>query len=464
VKLQLTLATTLLALGCAFMPPARAAEPRALRLNELAGALKFEPTLALSDAPGVAGSPMDLRRAIFQGLGASPDVRAAQFRADAFGHTRDAARGALLPRVELRAAVGRGWNEAQEPALKLPRKDGSAVLTQPLFDEGARYEWNRQGVLAASARSQVVGTESGAALEIAGAYLQALQARVAIEVGRQHETLLAELLRYITERAAGGGASAADRDRVRARVANARAGIADSRSALTVALRNLQRLVGEAPAAIEIGGVPRVALPADILGAKDMARERNEDLRAARADIEAADLERRTAIARFLPKVAVEVSHNRNVNAGGSASYLRDTKAMVVVTVPLLNGGTDYAQQRAVLAQREEKRARAEGVERRLLQEIDAAYANLDAVADRYRSVREELDANRAVVQAFQAQLTASNRSLLDVLDAYQRLYQSQLDLTALVVAEAQNHLKAAQLTGALAEALGAGWSAVEGR
>jgi len=448
------LALAALPLRAQAVSAAEAAPIRSLRMNDLPEVLQVPASLAVGTDGKTAGDALNLRNAVIQGLGYSPDVRAARFRAESFEQTQRAARGALLPRVELRAAVGRGHLESADPPVSLPRKDGSAQLTQALVDESSRREWRRQGVLADSALRQVDGAESTAGLEVAGAYLQALQSRLTIEVSQGYETLLAELLRYVSERAAGGGASAADRERVRARVANARANIADGRAGLNVALRNLERLVGQAPARLDVGGPASLGIPADLNAAKALALAQNADLRAARAEVDAADWARASAQARFLPKLSLEVSHSRNVNAAGTESYFRDTKAMVVLSVPLANGGTDLAQMRAAVAQREEKTALALAVERKLLQELDAAYANLEAVAERYRSVREELDADRAVVKAFQAQLTAANRSLLDVLDAYQRLYQTQLDMTSLVIGETQNHLKVAHLTGTLMGAL----------
>jgi len=448
---------TLLACGLGAAQAQEAATPRPLRMNTLPDVLHVPASLSVDGGSADdASAQMNLRGAILQGMGYSPDVQAARYRAESFEQTRRAALGALLPRVDLRAAVGRGHLESVEPAVELPRKDGSAQLTQVLVDEPSRREWRRQGVLADSAARQVGAAESSAGLEVAGAYLQALQSRLTIEVGQGYEAMLTELLRFVSERAAGGGASAADRERVRARVAGARSNIADGRAGLKVALRNLERLVGAAPARLDVGGPSSLGIPSDLNAAKALAVAQNDDLLAARAEIEAADWARSAAQARFLPRLSVEVSHGRNVNAAGTESYFRDTKAMVVLTVPLINGGTDLAQTRANIAQREEKKARALAVERRLLQELDAAYANLESVAERYRSVSEELEADRAVVQAFQAQLTAANRSLLDVLDAYQRLYQTQLDMTALVIGETQNHLKVAHLTGTLMGALGA--------
>jgi adhesin transport system outer membrane protein len=79
----------------------------------------------------------------------------------------------------------------------------------------------------------------------------------------------------------------------------------------------------------------------------------------------------------------------------------------------------------------------------------------LDSIAPRLDSTLVELSANRKVVSAYREQLFAANRSLLDVLDAYQRLYQSKNDLVALLVAEAQTKLRVAHVTGRLQTLVG---------
>jgi adhesin transport system outer membrane protein len=148
--------------------------------------------------------------------------------------------------------------------------------------------------------------------------------------------------------------------------------------------------------------------------------------------------------------------HTRHVNVGGNESYTRDNRAMVVLTLPLLNGGSDMAQMHASGSRRDELNAKARDVERKLALEIETTYANLEATSERFDSVREELEANRKVADAFQAQLTNASRQLLDVLDAYQRLYQSRLDLSQVLIVEARNQLRLAYLTGSLVDGLAA--------
>jgi adhesin transport system outer membrane protein len=93
-------------------------------------------------------------------------------------------------------------------------------------------------------------------------------------------------------------------------------------------------------------------------------------------------------------------------------------------------------------------------VERKLAQELEAGYVNLEAFDQRFAAARDELTANAAVVKAFQEQMTGANRTLLDVLDAYQRFHQSKLDILQLAVGETQTQLRIAHLTGLLLEGL----------
>jgi outer membrane protein TolC len=429
---------------------------RAVRLGELSRLLELPAVLTMEPSKNaaavVAAETSDLKTAARLGLANSLDVEAARYRLQTFGHTRDAARGALLPRADARFAVGRGTLASVEPHLSSDRKEYTATLRQALLDEPARREWTRQGVLTDSAELQMSGAASNALLESAGAWLAVLQARVSVQLGIEYTTLLDELSRYITERAAAGGASPADRERVRGRVANVRASMADANAALKVATRNLTRLTGTAPSAIALSfPASEFAVPAERETARELALAQNFELLAARAEIIASEVERDVARSRFLPRVELELTHSRTTNSGGQDNYSRDTRGMVVVSVPLANGGADLAQVRAATSRRSELQAKESNVERKLSQELETAYANLEASGQRYSAVRDELEANAKVVAAFRAQMLGSNRSLLEVLDAFQRLHQSRLDLTQSLVSEAQSQLRVAHLTGSLA-------------
>ena len=397
----------------------------------------------------------DLVTVARKGVQYSLEVEAARQRLVSFGFTGDAARGALLPHADVRVAEGRGRLTSVDPAVTLPRREVVTTLRQALVDEPARHEWSRQRTLAESARQQLDSAVSSALLESSQAFLGAVQAAVSVRLGKEYEALLAELLRYIGERAAAGGTSKADLERVKARVANTRTALADADAALKVAMRTLVRLTGEAPDALTLGGAgTSFVLPSDVAAATALAARSNHDLLAARVEAKAAIDARDVQRAKFLPRLELELSHSRAINSAGTESATRDTRVMLVMNIPLLNGGTDLAQSRAEVARFNELTAKASNVERKLTQDVRSAYDNLDAADLRFRSIRDELDANTRVVNAFRAQMVGASRSLLDVLDAYQRQHQSQLDLTQALIGEAQNQLRVAHLTGALEQML----------
>ncbi|GAA4018568.1 TolC family protein [Actimicrobium antarcticum] len=435
---------------------------RSLRLGALGALLELPNVLPLGPVARNARSVVpagqlapNLQEIASASLDHSLEVEAARQRVASFGFIRDAARGALLPRADVRMSDGRGRLTSVEPAVILPRREVTVTLRQALIDEPARNEMQRQRKLVASSEEQLANAISTTLLESSNAFLAAMQASIAVRLGAEYETMLAELLRYIGERADAGGTSKADLQRVRARVANARTLQTDAGANLQVAVRNLARLTGAAPTAIQLGLIsPGFALPANALLASDLAARQNHELLAALIEAEAVQSERDGQRARFIPRMDLEVSHTRAVNAAGLDALTRDTKAMVIMNISLLNGGSDLAQMRAAGARMLESGAKAGNVERKLVQEIDTAYANLDAADQRFRSVRDELDANTTVVAAFRAQMVGSNRPLLDVLDAYQRLHQSRLDLMQVLVSETQNQLRVAHLTGTLAQLL----------
>ena len=423
--------------------PLEATKPRVASLQLLLG---IPPVLPLSGN----GPPLSLGDALQQAWQNSPDVAAARYRSLSFDYTRKAARGALLPKLETRVSVGRGHLETPDRADNLIRSDNSAVLSQAILDETARHEWTRQELLAASAEVQEAGVESQTLLDTGSAWFAVLQQRVGVELGQDYEKALNELLRYISDRVAAGGASPAERERISARVANVRSGLADSRAALAAALRNFQRLSSVTPYGLALDAPMDLYLPADADAALAEADGANAEILSSRLEQQAAEAERRTNRSAFLPRVAVELTHSQTRNAAGMEAFQRDSKAMVVMTLPLVNGGADYARMKASEARRNELEARGESTRRRVVQDLETSYTNLRAATERFASVRDELDANRKVVEAFRTQLSGGNRQLLDVLDAYQRLHQSRIDIVQVVVSAAQNEWRIAHLTGAL--------------
>lgn len=425
---------------------------RALRIAELPQLLSLHDSLPVderSNAP-MAVESLSLEAAVDKGLRHHPDVQAAKARHESFRHTTRAALGALLPLAEGRAAVGSGTLQSVQPSETRHRKEGTVTVRQAIVDLPAVREHSRQSTLQQAAELQWQAAVSNVSQDIASNYLQALQARITLTLAGRHERELARVLDIVTERANGGGTSQAERSRVQARVASARAQMADARATLRGALRRLAVQIGESPAQLALALPASLDIPNTVEAAVLDAQTYNRELLASRTEAKASAFEALAYRARMMPKLEVEMTHARASNPGGAEAYTRDTRAMMVLNWQLYNGGADMAQQRAALEREREREFRSDELRMRLAQDLESAYASLEAVSTRYASLREELAANLSVAAAFNTQLVNGNRPLLDVLDTYQRLHANRLELASLVLGEVQNHVRVAHMTGRL--------------
>lgn len=437
-------------------PAAGPAQPMVSRLNQLQQLLGV-PTVLEIERPEVLRAReqrrgvLSLEAALALGVTESVDARIAQAQDEGQQATGRAAWRQLGPKLDYRRAEGEAeYTAVTGPTPRLRRGDESLTLRQPLFDWSSYHEALRQGRNAEATALISRNAASLAALESANVYLATLQSRLIIGYTVEYEALLRKLLQFMVDRAGAGGASPADLERVRARVENIRAAISENRAGLVTNLTQFVRLIGQLPERLEIPRSLTGPLPGDEQRAISAALDRNYELRAARSYAEAAGYERAATRGRLMPRFDLELARAENRNPSGSSGLQVDERALVILSWNLFSAGVDVAQLQAVAARRNEFLLRVENSERRLRQQLESSYSVLDSIGQRFAAVREEVIANRKVVDAFNEQLFATNRQLLDVLDAYQRFYQSKVDLTNLLVTEAQVQVQVAHLIAAL--------------
>jgi adhesin transport system outer membrane protein len=121
---------------------------------------------------------------------------------------------------------------------------------------------------------------------------------------------------------------------------------------------------------------------------------------------------------------------------------------MFVMNMNLLNGGSDYYYQKQIGSKYVEKSNVAADVERKLREQVEINYRTLDAVKKRIAIARQAYKTNAGVADVFLDQLATGSKQLLDVLDAYQQAYQSQVDLAQLLFLQADISYQILRNTG----------------
>ena len=377
----------------------------------------------------------------------SRDVRMANARLDTARAQTGQATSLLLPSLTLRASRGKEKSAPAsevDPVTGIPkasdthnRRDTTTVLKIPVMDLPGIYDrWRRQE-LELSREHNVRSTEGDAAIAAVEAYLSVASSRLQADLAMEFEKQLKELLEYLRKRADAGASTVSDLDRVRARVLTAYATRLEQEAAHAAAGIDFARVVNVIPARLQLPAMSELgSIPPDFEDAIAAALQNNPDVAALQLELDAAETDRKGALATLAHRVDLELSDFRVVNAGGDTGLQHDQRLMLVANWALYEGGRSLRLHDERSARRQESYYRLDDTRRRLIQTLSGQYAILASLRDRIFSGYAELDALKAALQAVSERMLSGNQSLLDLLDVYDRVYQVRVRLVNLHVQE----------------------------
>ena len=406
----------------------------------------------------------------------SNEVAASTAKRDTSEYLATASLGPLLPHIDYKI---NGGQEESNPSTRTDnlgvrapsdthhRTDRQVFIRQTLMDLPSYFERQRQNLLLKSAEHSLSNTQERVAYDTLISFLKLIQLRLDVVLAKNYETELNKLLEYMAARAEAGGSTQADMQRVKGRVINTRSTVIEAQGAYESGLVEFRRLTGVVPSSLSIPESLLPMLPKDFEAAMATAVQNNYELQAALRDKESVVQERRAMLGKFAPKLDIELSSVRSYNAGGIDGSVRlpgtpiypvqdDKRAMFVMSWNLLNGGADRMQSKALESKRLEYEYHAKEIQRKLEESLRVNFNALHSVGGRVNGVMQEMESNDLVLAAFNEQLFAANRSLLDVLDAYQRQYSSRTELSRLLIAEATAGLQMLRNMGRLQEGIAA--------
>lgn len=329
------------------------------------------------------------------------------------------------------------------------RTDALATMSQPLFDPVvlASLDRDREDVRAAEMKRRM--TEVNVAYEAVSAYFDLLDARLQLELASGHLKRMTDLVGYMTRRTDLGGASDADLERVKVVALTAERSEIDAKGALDAALSTLHRLTGITAVQLAAPSSVQPSLPDDSDTAFARLVKTNPDVRWAYIQIKIAHDDSLASFAQTLPKVTFDLGRFVGVNASGAKGSTVDDRALISA-VWSFGAGSELAQARSQAAHQNEMKHRYYSILRTANDHLHTAYLTLKSLDGQRLVAWKELRANNKVTAAFDEQLFAANRSLLDVLDTYQKYYQSKANLVHLTITQIKTAYQVRQLIGDL--------------
>ncbi|WP_137176900.1 TolC family outer membrane protein [Roseomonas sp. AR75] len=302
-------------------------------------------------------------------------------------------------------------------------------VTQPIYRGGRTVASTRRAenqVLAQRAR--LFATEQQILLDTVNAYVAVIRDQEEVRLNTNNEQVLMRQLQATNERFRVGEITRTDVAQAESRLAGARAQRADSEGRLQASRATFTRLVGQAP--------QRLTPPQPLRTPTGTAREaaiyasqNNPNVVAALFDEAAARDQIDIQFSQLMPQLSLNGSVFRQDNQTTDGLRQNGTSVTANVTVPIFQGGAEYAAVRQARQQAQQSRQVVEEQRRTATQQATQAF-------EVFQAARAQADANRAQIRAqeialdgVQREAIVGSRTTLDVLNAEQELLNARVSL-----------------------------------
>lgn len=403
-----------------------------------------------------------LQDAVQTALRRNPEVLGAAANLRAANEAYSQASAGRLPVVDLRISQGREETEsaltraATGASRTLTRQEANVTLRQPLYDgHQVRSEMDRQSARAESARARLSDTGEQVAQRVTESFLDALRdaelVRLATDNVRRHEDVL-EKTRW---RFSSGVGQGADVEQAGGRLALSRSTLEGAKGNAEDTAARYRRVVGRLPQVLVMPESPARLIPPSVTEAQQLARDNSHGLRAARAELDVAQAGIRNARAELLPRVDLELGANRNRDLDGIPGMNNDRTAMLVMRYNLFRGGADQARVREAREREAAASEAANNVVEFTDEAVARAWAARGAAQNRLVPLESHVRSSEQVLEAYRHQFELGRRSLLDLVNAENELFQARAALSngRIAVRSAEHRLLAAM--GMLVSGLG---------
>jgi adhesin transport system outer membrane protein len=379
-----------------------------------------------------AQSPATLKDAVERAVLQNPEVKLRFHNLEAAQQERKAGEGAWLPRIDLEAATAA--NQLSTPslasALNYTGNRTSIQLRQTIFDGFATlHEVRRLSYSQQSSYFELMSASNQTGLEAARAYIDVLRFRELVTLASENFTTHQEVHDRINQKVMAGVGRRVDLEQASGRMALAESNWLTEVSNLHDVSARYQRLVGDTPSETlaRLGPLDEF-LPIGTEFLTD-ATKRNPDFLAAVATIRAyrADMQvRRSALS---PTVELRARQSFETNQSGVTGDYRSSTLEMVLSYNLFKGGSDMNRVKQYAAKLESAYDLRDKACRDIWQTGQIAFNDSIRLVAQLKLLSQHELATSKARQAYQQQFDIGQRSLLDLLDTENELYQARRSL-----------------------------------
>ncbi|OIN12475.1 TolC family outer membrane protein [Oceanisphaera psychrotolerans] len=375
-----------------------------------------------------------LEEAVTQTLITHPKVKEAFHLYQSRQYEQDEAVAGYLPTLDANAGIGYeytdspGVRDGNDRADKtLTRKEAGLSLRQMLFD-GFKTSSNvhRTQAEADAQRYSLLSDAENIALRVSEVYLNVLRQDEIVELSRRNLETHEQIFSDIKRRTDSGVGSTADFTQIQGRVARAYSNMTAAENNLRDAQSQFMALVNDMPGDLRQPQPDANFIPPSLDDALVIAQEKHPTLASAAFDVDAARYQHQDAKSGFYPKLSLELDNSWNDDIDGVQGHNSDFTAMVRMRYNLFNGGADVARSRSTSALEMQAKDIHMNAHRQVGEGMRLAWAAYEALGRQKDFLRQHVEASYNTVDAYKKQFSLGNRTLLDVLNTENELFEAR--------------------------------------
>jgi adhesin transport system outer membrane protein len=388
--------------------------------------------LSLGSAAQTADNVLQLPKVVEKAVTTHPEVRARYQDFVSSLEGQNIARGGWRPQVTAQGWVGKEWRSHMpgQSNYDWNRPGWNLDLRQLIFDGGITSNNIKQwGFEKLSGYYELMATSNNLANEATAAYLDVQRYREMRSLARDNYSVHETTLKQLRERQQSGVGRGVDLEQANGRLALAQTNLMTESNNLNDVTQRYRRVVGEYPVA-ELEPVADVGakLPASTgtVNFVDSLRT-NPSLLSKQALVQAAQAGEKSAKGSRAPLVELRAGVGRDRSQpDGIYRDMQTAHVQVLMTYNLYRGGADEARVRQTAAQAYAARDVADYTCRNVQQELSISWNNIMRLRQQMPFLQEHEQSTAKVRLAYQQQFQIGQRTLLDLLNTENELFDAR--------------------------------------
>jgi outer membrane protein len=281
-----------------------------------------------------------------------------------------------------------------------------------------------------SAREGLRVLEQTVLLTAATTYMDVLRDTANLEVQRNNVRVLQETLKQTRDRFEVGEVTRTDVAQAEAQLAAGQSSMLAAESTLTTSKANYRQVIGVEPVNLAPGSPVDRFSPRTLPGAVDQGLIENPNVTAAMYGIDIAFLQVKINEGALYPSLVAQASVTQgSFIQNNSTPQFWTASAIGTLTVPIYQGGQEYALIRQSKESLGQQRLSLELVRTQIRQQVVQAWGQNEAAKAQVKAANSQVYSSEVALNGVREEARVGQRTTLDVLNAQQALVNARIAL-----------------------------------